>query len=623
MSRKKFHENLILLNYDLLTTVSPKSKEYFYGKLSENLKAIFDFTFSHFYLYDQTANHFKLITPIADSCKLRDNVQDKNYRKAIEDGEISIPINEEDFIECNEQNIDIVAISIQPKKGPIGMIICGFSTKHHLMAEEVIHIIKEEMEKTLNIKHELLLSLSRERKHQLLYEITSKFLVLTNKTDILIEIISSIRHVFPDFGVNLLLSQDHDHTLDLPIKTIELSDQTASSQAFLNGEVQLENRIIEKDTCIYAPFKGHQGVYGVLQIIIPKRIEVQDADVEFIRKFSHIAGLAIESTALYQHSNHLVSDLKLINDLTHQLNSRLDLTEITRLVRKQITQICHPDEIGFIYKVQENNVHQFDVIEGSTDFFETLAGHGLIKGFVKAREAVFSGDYQSGDVKTPYRSVMVIPMENAGSINGYVVALHQEPYAFTFDHFKLLQSIIRHSTLAFVNTILAEKLKKAASTDYLTHLYSRNYFDEKIMYHMEKGTMGTLILFDIDDFKQVNDNFGHYVGDEVIKQVANIILENIEEYDIAARWGGEELAIYLPNSDLNMGVQLARAINTEAENFTDPKVTLSAGVSSWKAGEEDTARNLFIRADKALYEAKNLGKNCVVKYSMKEQVAES
>ncbi|WP_052345814.1 sensor domain-containing diguanylate cyclase [Paucisalibacillus sp. EB02] len=627
MSRQKFQENLILLNYEMLTKLSPKSKEYFYEMLSENVKTVFDFAFSGIYLYDKWTNCYKLVSSSKEPYILMDYIQDHNSRPASINSTVTIPIEKNIIFHEMQQDIDLVTIPFYPKDGPFGMVVCGYDPKQKSIADEIYLVIKEEIEKLLTITYPLFLSAASEQKHQLLYEMTTKFLVLTNKTDILIEIISSIRSIYPDFGVNLLLAQDHDDTLDLPIRTIKLSDQSISSQAFLNGEVLIENRIKEKDTCIYAPLKGHQGVYGVLQIIAPTIFGVQDEDILFITKFSNTAGLAIESTTLYQNSNHLVSDLRLINDLTHKLNSHLDLIEITKLVRNQISQICHPEEIGFIYNMQENNIHHYDVVDGSTDFFETLPGHGFIRDSVnevlKRKEAIFAGDYKSTGGKGPYRSVMVLPMENAGSINGFVVVLHREAYAFTFDHFKLLQSIIHHSTLAFVNTILAEKLKKAASTDYLTQLYSRNYLDEKIMQHMEKGAMGTLILFDIDDFKQVNDKFGHYVGDEVIKQVADIIMQNIEEQDIAARWGGEELAIYLPSTDLNSGVQLARIINTEVENFTEPNVTLSAGVSTWTSEVDDTARNFFIRADKALYEAKSYGKNCVVKYSINEQVTEN
>ena len=130
---------------------------------------------------------------------------------------------------------------------------------------------------------------------------------------------------------------------------------------------------------------------------------------------------------------------------------------------------------------------------------------------------------------------------------------------------------------------------------------------------METDELGVLILFDIDDFKQINDIHGHYIGDEVIIQVANIIKQNITHLDVAARWGGEELAIYLPKTSLNQGVQLAEKISQQVEQESSPPITLSAGVSVWSNDKVDSVKSLFIRADQALYEAKNFGKNRVIK----------
>jgi diguanylate cyclase (GGDEF)-like protein len=200
-------------------------------------------------------------------------------------------------------------------------------------------------------------------------------------------------------------------------------------------------------------------------------------------------------------------------------------------------------------------------------------------------------------------------MHHGGDIQGVITIMHEESNYFSFDIFKLLQALIRHSTLALANALLTEKLEKAVITDYLTDLYSRNYLEEQIV--TQKS--GTLILFDIDDFKVVNDRYGHHIGDEVLKKAAEIIRSYTEPIDVAARWGGEELALYSPTITINQGVQVADLILKKVKEKTIPSITLSSGVSSWDHTKEDSASDLFIRADKALYEAKNRGKNSVVK----------
>ncbi len=135
---------------------------------------------------------------------------------------------------------------------------------------------------------------------------------------------------------------------------------------------------------------------------------------------------------------------------------------------------------------------------------------------------------------------------------------------------------------------------------------------------MESDAVGTFLLVDLDNFKAINDTYGHQVGDEVLKQVAVIIRENIREFDIGARWGGEELAIYLPRVDLSTGISVADRLVQKVELSTKPKITISCGVGHWKKGHADSPITLFKRADEALYHAKGTGKNkvCVQRLSL-------
>ena len=158
-----------------------------------------------------------------------------------------------------------------------------------------------------------------------------------------------------------------------------------------------------------------------------------------------------------------------------------------------------------------------------------------------------------------------------------MIVVHSAPYAFSFDTFKLLKSLIHHSTLAFTNTILREELEKMVITDHLTKLYSRNYLDEKIKESMGIDGEGTFIIIDIDDFKSINDTYGHQIGDDVIIQVAQIIQANIRSTDVGARWGGEELAIYLPRVSMETGIQIAERLVIKVREESNPKITVSCG----------------------------------------------
>lgn len=228
------------------------------------------------------------------------------------------------------------------------------------------------------------------------------------------------------------------------------------------------------------------------------------------------------------------------------------------------------------------------------------------------REATVMWNFNEDD-DAGYHSITMIPMQQGIEHLGIVIILHNEQSYFTFDRFKLVQSLIQQSTISLLNCMLREELEQAVITDYLTTLYSRSFLDKKIGQHLEWDDSGVLILFDIDDFKNINDLYGHYIGDEVIIQVANLIKQNITDKDIAARWGGEELAVYLPNRSIEQGYGIAKRISRQVEVLTDPEITISAGVSAWSSEKPDSVKALFIGADQALYEAKNIGENRVIK----------
>ena len=207
---------------------------------------------------------------------------------------------------------------------------------------------------------------------------------------------------------------------------------------------------------------------------------------------------------------------------------------------------------------------------------------------------------------------MAVPIIQNNSLRGFSIVMHQNPNFFSLEEFNLLQALLFHSSLALMNSLLQEELEHMVKTDHLTKLHSRNYLDESIQYSMKDDNEGTFMLIDIDNFKEINDIFGHQVGDEVLIQVAKLIKKNIRGNDVGARWGGEELAIYLPKVSMEEGLVIAeRLVKTVAE-CTFPKITVSCGVSYWNKDSQDTYNYLFKRADEALYLAKGTGKNKVV-----------
>ncbi|MFE8697034.1 diguanylate cyclase [Cytobacillus sp. FJAT-53684] len=484
-------------------------------------------------------------------------------------------------------------------------------------SDEFFDMLSEESARFLYKARQLVKTISEEKRYKQLYRVTEKFHSSMNIDDVLGEIIYTLQEVYPSFIYYLLLSHDNNKLGDLPIKDLEYdSENIAAMQAYVTGTSQFEDSIQEKKSILYTPLKGKQGVYGVLQVIAPNSLVFPNNEVEFITLLANTAGTALENAQLYQQSKRLITDLQLINETSHRLNSNLRLTETMTFITEQIIHSFDAEEVGFI--LFSKDYKEIKILKGSTDFFQQKDAELYInytKGKVeKEKESLFIGDFNLQDSLTriQYKSIMAVPMTQSGVLKGIALVMHQQPYHFTFETFKLLQSLVHHSTLAFTNSMLREELEKMVVTDHLTKLYSRSYLDEKIHLSMNKDQEGTFMMIDIDNFKLINDTFGHQVGDDVIIQVADLINANIRGSDIGARWGGEELAIYLPGVSLNAGIIIAERLVRRVSECTKPQVTISCGVSHWNKGCHDSYPALFKRADRALYMAKQSGKNKVV-----------
>ena len=170
-----------------------------------------------------------------------------------------------------------------------------------------------------------------------------------------------------------------------------------------------------------------------------------------------------------------------------------------------------------------------------------------------------------------------------------------------------------HIGLALSNATLHAEVRRLANLDMLTGLYVRHYLDSVIHERQAHEFCGSLIVVDIDQFKQVNDTFGHQTGDQVLKQVSEIVTSSVRSEDVCARWGGEELAIYMPQVSVRQALDYAEVIRKRVAEETRPPVTVSSGIAEWNwMDEKVSVESLFYRADMALYSAKNGGRNRIV-----------
>ncbi|MEK6537574.1 MAG: sensor domain-containing diguanylate cyclase, partial [Nitrospirota bacterium] len=199
---------------------------------------------------------------------------------------------------------------------------------------------------------------------------------------------------------------------------------------------------------------------------------------------------------------------------------------------------------------------------------------------------------------------------------------------FSGNDVKLLEAIALYSAVAIERSVYYQSsidLRKISITDPLTSLLNRRYFEERISEEMERSKRHrqpfSLIILDIDDFKVLNDSYGHLCGDEILKTTTNVIRRCVRVIDIAARYGGEEFAIILPTTDKDDAGIIAERIRSEIAGTVclikdagkKLSITVSLGIASFP-DDASTITELINNADRALYSAKNQGKNRVVSF---------
>jgi diguanylate cyclase (GGDEF)-like protein len=461
------------------------------------------------------------------------------------------------------------------------------------------------------------------KKRDVLFEAAKKLHAKIDVDSVLSEVIDSIKNVYPSIQVDLLLSQD-SHSTNLPVKPLNFQslEDDLCTRAFMEGHLLFEP-IHDDDLPSYgkvaAPLSGKQGVYGVLHLHSDHEL-IDATDIQFISMLADTAGSAFENAKLYEQSNLLINELRLINEITKRLNMSLRLNEIFNFASSELLSIFGADYCCILQTNKENERLVVQASNLPVLFNENFSLDEGFSGVVYAtQEPIIISDYwANAKIKsklmdmTNSRSLIASPITVNGEVVGVILVVHSKPNFFSYDNYKLLQVLSGHIGLAMTNASLHAEVRRMVITDNLTGLYVRHFLDEQINLLQKKDYCGSLIVVDIDNFKKVNDTYGHQIGDKILIEVSQIIKTSIRDIDVAARWGGEELAVYLPQVAKDQTLRIAEAIRQRVMNETNPQVTVSCGLSDWNWEEEKiSVESLFYRADMALYQAKHSGRNQV------------
>ena len=305
-------------------------------------------------------------------------------------------------------------------------------------------------------------------------------------------------------------------------------------------------------------------------------------------------------------------DLILLLTIAERLSRTIEIRELRLFVADIVRDSFEADTVDFVHPREDNECRVYRWCRGKEGLerrkieederLRPVVDEWVSKELVKAKI--------SDDGKHIY-----VPIRK-GDTDLALIALGRLEGPFAGQKLKLVSVISNFMSMAFDNA----RLYSIAITDELTQLFTKRHFryciDGEYSQFEKYGQKFTLLMLDVDNFKHVNDTYGHMAGDSVLKGVGQAILQSIRDNDLAFRYGGEEFVVLLPSTDTSGGIRVAERIRgtIEASVFEkgthDLRVTMSIGVAVCP-DNADTVRGLILSADGALYRAKEAGKNRV------------
>ncbi|MAT43990.1 MAG: hypothetical protein CL609_16780 [Anaerolineaceae bacterium] len=327
---------------------------------------------------------------------------------------------------------------------------------------------------------------------------------------------------------------------------------------------------------------------------------------------------------------------KQLHDVTRTISRSMEIDTVLSELLRQTLEITNADEshLGLINE-DGQSIHllygmdreKSFVIDDYIPYNEKFLSWQVIE----QRQGIMITDTShpmplicfSHDVKTSgIVSLLCVPILSGLSVLGVLgVFSKRDTILFNEHDLHAAEAIASQAGIAIQNARLFEEVNQLAITDPLTRLYNRRYFFNLARVELERakryGTDLSFIMLDIDDFKRVNDTYGHLVGDEVLMAVSEVIRKTIRKVDLAARYGGEEMVILLPATSQESALVSAERLREAVEELKIPvdgnsvSVSISLGVSSFEQHLDISISKLLDQADQAMYLSKQNGKNRV------------
>ncbi len=371
------------------------------------------------------------------------------------------------------------------------------------------------------------------------------------------------------------------------------------------------------------PLMVREEVVGVLDCQSDRHDHFDKETIDLLTLFSTQASMALQNARLYSLERDRARQLEAINAIARQTTAVLDLEELLDRVCVLIQQAFEISHVSLFLREEQDLVWRAHhgkltpcVPEGGRFSASTEPWAHLLATNATLTENDLLGAPQEAKFFVESASRTCIPLVSFGQILGVLMLDSARTDAFSEGDLQSLESVADICATAIQNAHYVDRVKQLAYLDGLTGIFNRRFFELRIMEEIERarryGTGMAVIMVDIDQFKRLNDEFGHLLGDEVLRQVSSLFHQQLRKIDTVCRFGGEEFAILLTQTNGQHALTVAEKLRKMVETWQFPgvprTVTISAGAAAYP--EHGTTRDDLVRAaDAGLYAAKKAGRN--------------
>lgn len=343
------------------------------------------------------------------------------------------------------------------------------------------------------------------------------------------------------------------------------------------------------------------------------------AQVERLRR-------ALEETRTNLESN--VQYLRTMAEVSTVITGTLDPEELYRIIPERVmAKLGLNDFCIMLYSWETKRLVAKSVSVGNggtTPEFTLAPGEGVAGKVFTTGEPAWIPDVRSsqdflhyGGRRTDVRSFMCVPLVSKGTNIGVLMLNHPEPNAFEPELLPTMRVLASYLAIAIENAGMFGLVKSLSEKDSLTLLYNHGSFHEKLAIELERANRYVrpmaVIMLDLDHFKEVNDRYGHTTGDRVLALVAGVLWAHLRKTDIAARYGGDEFAVILPETDLSSAAVIAERIaegisNVRLDIGGESVISFTASIGYASCGHDALDRGEILNiADRLMYDSKRRG----------------